>query len=152
MGRPTSRPKSAVSLAITRMREAQGDTMESFAVRLKVALNTVSRWENSLPPTGKSLEKLYRFAKRHGPATSANTLLRAITREKSAEFARYRMAEIIDPGNVQDLRMVLLALWQFEDAHGGVDPFHEPQRREYLLKMADYLCIGGREEFLGEVE
>jgi DNA-binding transcriptional regulator YiaG len=46
MGRPTSRPKTEVSLAVTQMREAQGDTMERFAARLKVALNTVNRWEN----------------------------------------------------------------------------------------------------------
>jgi hypothetical protein len=126
--------------------------MESFAVRMRVALNTVSRWENSAPPRGKALEKLYRFAKRHGPATSEDTLLRAITGEKSEEYRRYRMAEILHPGNVQDLRMVLLHLWQHEEAQGQLHPVFDQQRREYLLKMADYLCMGGRKEFLGEVE
>src|SRR4029453_15587755 len=112
MARPTSRPKTEVSLAVTRTREAQGLTMESFAARLKGSLNSVSRWENSNPePSGKSLQKLYDFARKHGPATSADTLLRAITREKSEEHRRYRTAQILDPGNVQDLRILVRQLF-----------------------------------------
>src|SRR5215467_9779893 len=125
MGRPTSRPKSEVSLAITRMRESAGDTIESFAARLKVALNTVSRWENSQPPRGESLAKLYRFAKRHGPPTSADVLLRAITLEKSEEYRRYRTAQILDAGNVQDLRVLLRELFEFEREHDQLDPLHD---------------------------
>ena len=89
MGRPSTRPKSEVSLAITRMRENQGDTMEAFAARLKVALNTVSRWENLRPPRGKSLQKLYNFAKRHGPAASADTLSNAIAQETSGRVSAH---------------------------------------------------------------
>jgi transcriptional regulator with XRE-family HTH domain len=132
------------------MREAQGDTMETFARRLRVSLNTVSRWENSLPPTGRSLEKLYRFAKRHGPASSADALLQAITREKSEEYRRYRTAQILDAGNVQDLRVLLRQLFEFERENGQLDPLHDPEKWEYFLRLADRLCIGGRKEFLGE--
>jgi transcriptional regulator with XRE-family HTH domain len=152
MARPTSTPKNETSAALTRMREYLGLTQEQFAQRLRVATTTVARWESSHPPRGKTLERLYRFAQRNGPAVTADTFLRQITREKEHEYRRYRTAQIIDAGNVQDLRMVLLALWQLEDSHGRVDPFHDPERREYLLKMADYLCIGGRKEFLGEVK
>jgi transcriptional regulator with XRE-family HTH domain len=137
------------------MREAQGESMEAFAKRMKVALNTVSRWENSAPPRGKTLEKLYRFAKRNGPANSAEILLRAITREKSEEFRRWREAQILDAGNVQDLRVLLRELCQQEHANGELDPIHNRVRRDYLLKMADLLCIGGRKEILellGETE
>jgi transcriptional regulator with XRE-family HTH domain len=152
MSRPNTRGKNPLSLAVTRMREVHGPSMEAFAKRLRVALNTVSRWENSRPPSGKSLEMLYRFAKKHGPATSTDMLLRAITREKSEEFRRYRAAEILDAANLQDVRILLRKLWNFEEAKGNVDPLHEPERREYLLKFSDRLCLGGRKEFLGEVE
>jgi len=150
MPRPASSPKSEVSVAVTRIRERHGFTMETFAVRMKVALNTVSRWENSLPPRGKALEKLYRFAKRNGHAASEATLLAAITREKSAEFRRYRMAQVLDPGNVHDMRVLLREWWQWEERNGNVDPFHDPERREYFLQLADFLSEGGRKEFLGE--
>jgi transcriptional regulator with XRE-family HTH domain len=137
------------------MREAQGDTMETFARRLQVALNTVSRWENSKPPTGRSLEKLYLFAKRHGPATCADTLGCAIAREREDRVrekedqsrSRYRAAQILDPGNLADARGTLSALWRFEQAGGGLD---HRQRRELLLQLADRLCLGGRKDLLEE--
>jgi transcriptional regulator with XRE-family HTH domain len=134
------------------MREAQGDTMESFARKLRVSLNTVSRWENSLPPRGKSLEKLYRYAKRHGPETSAATLLRSITDEKSQEYRRYRTQQILDAGNVQDLRVLFRELWELEATAGRLDPLHDSAKREYFLLMADHLFVGGRKEFLGYYE
>jgi transcriptional regulator with XRE-family HTH domain len=152
MGRPTSRIKSETSLAVTRMREHLGESMERFASRMRVSLNSVSRWENSQPPKGRTLERLFRAAKRHGPASSAATLLAAITREKSDQYRRYRTAQIIDEGNVHDLRLLLRELWDFESGQGNVDPFHDSVRREYLLKLADGLCLGGRKEFLGEDE
>jgi transcriptional regulator with XRE-family HTH domain len=130
------------------MREYRGETMEEFAARLKVALNTVSRWENSQPPRGKSLEKLYRFAKRHGPVVSAVTLLSAITREKSAEYRRYRTAQIVDPGNVQDLRVLLRQLFEFERNSGQLDPLHDAAKWEFFMQLADRLCLDGRKEFL----
>ena len=126
--------------------------MAAFARQIGVQLNTVSRWENSLPPTGESLDRLYRYAKKHGPATSAATLLAAVTREKSEEFQRYRMAQILDPQNVHDLRVLLHQWWQSEDADGCVDPVHNAERREYFLQMADRLHPGGRKAFLGENE
>jgi hypothetical protein len=125
--------------------------MEAFAARLRVALNTVSRWENSQPPRGASLEKLYRFAKRHGPAASAEILLRAITREKSEEYRRYRTAEILDAGNVQDLRVLLRELFTLERDNGQLDPLHDAQKWEYFMQLADRLCLDGRKEFLGAV-
>ena len=78
---------------------------------------------------------------------SADTLLRAVTREKSEEYRRYRTAEILDAGNVQDLCILLRKWWNFEQLHGNVD---DQQRRKYFLMMADRLCLGGRKEFLGE--
>jgi len=134
------------------MREAQGLTMEGFARVMNVSLNTVSRWENSAPPVGGTLERLYKYAKKHGPAMSAATLLDAMTREKSEEFQRVRMAQVLDPLNVNDLRVLLHQWWQSEDADGGVDPVHNAERREYFLQMADRLHPGGRTAFLGENE
>ena len=126
--------------------------MEAFARKLKVAMNTVSRWENSLPPSGKSLEKLYRYAQRHGPAASAFTFLEAITREKDEEYRRYRTAQILDAGNVQDLRWLFRELFNLERDAGQLDPLHDAEKREMFLKIADRLCMGGRKEFLGEEE
>ena len=151
MGRPSTRPKSEVSLAITRMRENQGDTMEAVAARLKVALNTVSRWENLRPPRGKSLQKLYEaFAKRHGHAASAETFLRQLNREHDEEYRRIRTAVLGSAENVQDLRVLLRELWELEETKPNKDPFHDALRRTHLLKMADCLWLGGRDEFLGE--
>ena len=96
--------------------------MESFAARLRVALNTVSRCENSQPPRGKSLEKFYRFAKKNGPATSTDTLLRAITREKSEEYRRYRTAQILDAGNVEELRFLVRTWWGLRERQGHRGP------------------------------
>jgi transcriptional regulator with XRE-family HTH domain len=144
------------------MREAQGDTMESFAARLRVALNTVSRWENSAPPTRKSLERLYRFAKRHGPATSADALFQAIMREKSAEHRRYRTAQILVAGNLQNAQIVLRRLYQyvkprkpFEIVSSAYLPSHERLKQDLLpdlLQLADLLFPEGRKEMTGENE
>jgi hypothetical protein len=104
-------------------------------------------------PSGKFLEKLYRFAKRHGPATSADTFLRAITREHEQISRRYREALILSPENVQEVRALLRELWQFEEANGNVDPQHDPVRRNYLLKLAERLCLNGRKDLIpGEDE
>ncbi len=136
------------------MRDFLHLTQDELSKRLRVTAVTVARWESSHPPRGKTLEKLYRFAQRNGPAVSADVFLRQLTREKETEYRRYRMAQILDAGNVQDLRILLRDWWQFEDAQGNVDPLHEHEarRREYFLKMADRVCLGGRKEFLGEVE
>lgn len=126
--------------------------MESFAARMKVALNTISRWENSQPPRGKSLRKLYSFAKRHGQAASAETFLRQLNREHDEEYRRIRTAVLGSAENVQDLRVLLRELWDFEKTKPDKDPFHDALRRVYLLKMADRLWLGGRDEFLGEIK
>ena len=133
------------------MRESLGLTMEEFAARLKVAMNTVSRWENSRPPTGPSLERLYRFAKRNGPASSAETLLAAITSEKKAEFRRYRTAEIMNAENLQHSRDLLRGLWKWVEENGTLRDT-EDTTREFILALADRWFLGGRKEFLGEDE
>jgi transcriptional regulator with XRE-family HTH domain len=127
------------------MREAQGDTMETFAVRMKVAMNTVSRWENSQPPRGKTLEKLYRFAKKHGPSGVADMLLAQIETEKDQQYRRIRRAQILDAKNLMNVQAILIFWWSFERDQGM-----NPQRREYFLMLADRLWHGGRKEFLGE--
>ncbi len=96
--------------------------------------------------------RIYRFARRHGLADSADTLLRAITQEKSEEFRRYRSAQILDAGNVQDLRVLLREFWESEQLQGEVDPVFDEQRRNYFLQLADRLFIGGRKELLGDID
>jgi transcriptional regulator with XRE-family HTH domain len=132
------------------MREAQGLTMEAFARKMRVAMNTVSRWENSLPPSGKSLEKVHAYAQIHGPATSADTLLRAITREKTDEYRRYRTAQILDPGNLHDVQLVLRRLYRAVRA--DINPFFEAAMLEDLLLLADFLLPGKRAELEEEDE
>jgi len=152
MARPTQQPKADVSVALARMREFLHLTQDELAKRLRVSTVTVARWETSHPPRAKTLERLYRFAQRNGPGVSADMLLRAVTREKSDEYRRYRTAQILDAGNVQDLRALVRQLFEFERDHGELDPLHDAAKWDYFMQIADRLCIGGRNEFLGENE
>jgi transcriptional regulator with XRE-family HTH domain len=151
MARPTQQPKADVSVALARMREFLHLTQDDLAKRLRVTTVTVARWETSHPPRGKTLERLLRFAQRNGPAVSADMFLRAITREKSEEYRRYRTAQILDAGNVQDLRVLLRELFEFERDSGQLDPLHDARKWNYFMMLADRLCLGGRKEFLGAV-
>jgi transcriptional regulator with XRE-family HTH domain len=133
--------------------------MEAFARRCEVALNTVSRWENSKPPSGESLETLYRLASKHRHK-SARVFKFALDDEQEQEQTRRRMGVILDRWNVLEAARVLEDLW---DAHLKVRkeifyPFQgerddeavraSEEERRILLKLADLLRIDGKKEFL----
>jgi hypothetical protein len=44
------------------LRQALGESQQAFAYRMKTAVRTIARWETTRPPTGKTLNDLYRVA------------------------------------------------------------------------------------------
>ena len=142
MPRPTTRAKSDVSLALTQLRESLGDSLQTFANRLHVALTTCGRWETSNPPRGKTLRRFYLLARRH-EHPSAEVFAAALEREKQHLGMRNRIAQIQDAFNLHDARIVLEEIWN------NRDPFEDEQCERYL-KLADLLLIDGRKILKGE--
>jgi len=101
LARPSSRPRSAESRALTELRTSLGDSMQQFANRLHIALTTVGRYETSNPPPrGKALRRFYLLAKKHGHP-SAKVFAAAMAQEKEQQFERRRMGDILGPLNVK---------------------------------------------------
>jgi transcriptional regulator with XRE-family HTH domain len=162
MSRPTSRPKSDVSLAITRLRESLGETQHEFARRLRLTPVSVARYETSREPRGAILERLYRLGAKHHPP-SAKVFRRALDDEKEQQYLRRRMGEILDPLNVKAASQTLMEIRETQErlrqailgtpSIDGVDQFiliAFDDVEEQIRKMADLLLIGGRKEYLGE--
>ncbi len=62
MPRPSSSKKSPVARAIVDLRAKLGDSQPTFASRLRLAHQTVARWETKVPPTGVMLKMLWHLA------------------------------------------------------------------------------------------
>jgi len=58
MPRPLSTHRTPISQALIELRTRLGDSQQAFSNRLGVALQTVTRWETSNPPTGMALSRL----------------------------------------------------------------------------------------------
>jgi transcriptional regulator with XRE-family HTH domain len=74
MARPPVKPKNSVSVILSEMRRQLGMTQADLAQALNVALPTIGRWESAGPPTGRSLERLVRFAQEKGLLTASSDL------------------------------------------------------------------------------
>ena len=74
-------PKHPLLNTVRELRVALGDTQQSFAQRLKLAISTVVRWELSRPPTGKALAILARAADDAGHHDLAGVFLAALAQE-----------------------------------------------------------------------
>jgi len=63
-----SRSTEAIEItqAVRNLRVALGDTQQSFAHRLGMAISTVVRYESTRPPRGKMLVQFERLARKHG--------------------------------------------------------------------------------------
>jgi transcriptional regulator with XRE-family HTH domain len=162
MGRPTARPKSEISAAITRLREHLGETQYEFAARLRVSPVTLARYETCREPKGAILERLHRLAVKHY-VTAAPVFRLALDNEKEQRGLRLRMGQILDPLNVKEAGDLLRELVETirrtrETILGtlsidGVDQqalIDIQAAEEEALRMADLLCIDGRKELLEE--
>jgi transcriptional regulator with XRE-family HTH domain len=173
MPRPTSRKKSAVSLALTALREGLGDTQQQFAVRLATTTVTIARWETSHPPSGKTLERLIKVAKKYRHAESMKIFDAAFRRETYWRDVERRIGQIRDRFNLKDandqLQLLLMATeprvlpetpeerqmdiqaladmreMQLEELHRQLS-----EVREAALKLADLIAVGGRKDYLGD--
>ncbi len=78
MARPRSKPQSSAMLAVVQLRTALGETQQSFAVRLGLAMNTVARYETQRDAGCCALIGFYRLAIQEGLPQSAAAILAAI--------------------------------------------------------------------------
>lgn len=83
-----------VSEAVRELRKRLGETQQSFATRLGLAISTVVRYELSRPPKGVALKQFYDLATASGHADLAEAFLRefdldiAIDMHKIRQLAR----------------------------------------------------------------
>jgi DNA-binding transcriptional regulator YiaG len=84
MARPSSVPKSPVSIAMIKMRHHLGMTQAELARALRVALPTVGRWESWDPPQRFALGLLAVFADCAGDLRTAAVFRRALKKEDKA--------------------------------------------------------------------
>jgi transcriptional regulator with XRE-family HTH domain len=173
MPRPTSRKKSAVSLALTALRESLGDTQQQFAVRLNTSVVTVARWETSHEPTAKTLERLLKLAKKHRHAESTKIFETALSRETDWRSIERRIGQIRDRFNLKaathHLELLVMAtaprvpVETPEEAQMDIQALADVRQlrleelqaqlsevREAALKLADLIAIGGRKDYLGD--
>ena len=57
-----------ITQAVRELRQRLGDTQQSFAHRLNMAIATVVRYESTRPPQGEALGAIYRVARDAGHA------------------------------------------------------------------------------------
>jgi transcriptional regulator with XRE-family HTH domain len=120
--------------------------MEEFAKRMKVALNTVSRWENSQPPTGKTLKRLYALANRVGAVHSIRPFELALREGNAEAFQKVRSAQIVTPENLERMRSAFRELYLLERREN--ENFDNNDEKWFkFVKLAEMLYVGGYEEF-----
>lgn len=146
MARPTSRPKSDVSLALTELREALGDSMQQFANRMGTAVTTIGRYETARPPTGTALRRFHAMAKRRGLTRVTEVFAEAIAKEKEHQRTRNRIAHILEPENIGLANRVLQQVWMSASLlpPGPV----KQQICDGLLELADQIAIDGRKDLI----
>jgi transcriptional regulator with XRE-family HTH domain len=76
--------------AVRKLRLALGDTQQSFASRLGLAISTVVRYELTRPPKGKALAQFAELAKGLRDAELADVFRRALVAELEFDPFRYR--------------------------------------------------------------
>jgi transcriptional regulator with XRE-family HTH domain len=116
------------------MRENLHLTQEQFARKMRVTATTAARWETSHPPsTRPTLQKLWKYAQRHGSTESAEVFRHALDREQDREFRRRRKAQILDADNLSEAQRLVLALRQMRDSY--------PPSEEQFRKIVDMLTL-----------
>jgi transcriptional regulator with XRE-family HTH domain len=155
MARPTTRAKSEVSVALTRLRQSLGETQHAFALRTGTTPVTIARYESSRPPQGEALERLYALATKHRHTESARVFQRALEREKQHMWNRQRIAKIADPLNLGQANRLLQSLWM-SAAWLAIGQSKEQMQlagehiRRDLLELADLISLGGRKDLMGD--
>jgi transcriptional regulator with XRE-family HTH domain len=150
MARPTSRQKSLASIGVTLLRQHFNETMEEFAARMKVARNTVTRWENSQPPSGKTLKRLLALAKHHGVEYSVAAFEESLDQKSEEQFQKARAAQIASPENLDGVRLWFCTLYELLGFGEELDPDENPWASPHgvFVNIADHLFAGGFEELL----
>ncbi len=80
----TKNPRNPVTAAVRELRLALGDTQQSFAQRLGLAISTVVRYELTRPPKGNALRMLARVAEENKLASVATCFRQALAAELGA--------------------------------------------------------------------
>ena len=70
-----------VTEAVKTLRLHLGDTQQSFATRLGLAISTAVRYESTRAPRGRALAQLYDVAKQHGCDAAAQVFHGALAKE-----------------------------------------------------------------------
>lgn len=77
----TKNPSNPVTAAVRELRLALGDTQQSFAQRLGLAISTVVRYELTRPPKGNALRMLARVAEENKLEPLASCFRQALAEE-----------------------------------------------------------------------
>jgi transcriptional regulator with XRE-family HTH domain len=86
-------PDKPLTEVVRDFRLALGDTQQSFAARLNLAISTVVRYESTRPPKGKALSQFYKAAVKERRYDFAEAFAGALAREIGAlvSFALMRV-------------------------------------------------------------
>jgi transcriptional regulator with XRE-family HTH domain len=144
-GRRPSRQKTAVSSAVTRLRQFLGETQTQFGKRFAVTKVTVARWETSHPPTRDTLQRILRVADENVFPGAAVLRIAAHT-DEAADREFGRLVSIAQKGNIFEAGELLKTAWLQALAISDQEP-HKPVLLDSLLQVADRLTIFGRMPF-----
>ena len=98
--------------AVKSLRVALGDTQQSFAHRLGLAISTAVRYETNRPPTGTALLELMKLADAHGLEDLATKFQEAISEE--LRFPVRRLSPLRGQEEDFDALFTILNLGGFE--------------------------------------
>ena len=108
-----NKEKSATPRPLTRavreFRRALGDTQQSFAARLGLAISTVVRYESTRAPGGAALAQLAKAAGENGLDNYGQEFMGALAKELGlAEIIGSLFVQCLDDGTVRGLLMLPL--------------------------------------------
>jgi transcriptional regulator with XRE-family HTH domain len=81
MARPSEKSKNALSGALVELRRALGESQQTFATRVHMALATIARYETDRHPRGKALALFARVANEAGRPDLASVFEQALATE-----------------------------------------------------------------------
>jgi transcriptional regulator with XRE-family HTH domain len=119
-------PKNEVTRAVRSLRNRLGDTQQSFAHRMGVAISTVVRYELSRPPHGKVLGQLEKMAVDNGCFDEAAVFRNAFFKEfdldaetplRLAPFEYFRLV----PQTGHEEELVQALLWELGHSADGAE-------------------------------
>jgi transcriptional regulator with XRE-family HTH domain len=114
-----------VTEAVKTLRLHLGDTQQSFATRLGLAISTAVRYESTRAPRGRALAQLYDVAKQHGCDAAAQVFHGALAKEMGGIPVPHTFSlpagispEEIHPQTSDEARLVAALLHAIRD-HAG---------------------------------